>query len=319
MSLIIGNSSDVYYINHEIHFFEEIWSPSEKARQIDKEQAISLTTRLLTTFHEGYFVNKTLDKYHKEAASMVEHINDTNLTAIKTYESFLYYVTAINHKKMPCEHTPRNLFYASEIIELLPNAKIINMIRDPRDVVLSQKYKWKIRFLGAKNIPLREALRAYINYHPITISKLWNSSIKAAMRLEDHPNFLSIRFEDVIESPEKTVSDVCDFLNIPFSRQLLEVPLAAPSREPSAHDKKGIRKKSNSWRSGEISDTEVFICQKITSAYMDRYGYTFAPIKPNIFSLVIFAFTFPVKLFISLMANLGRTKNLALTIKRRLF
>lgn len=46
------------------------------------------------------------------------------------------------------------------------------MVRDPRDVLLSQKYKWKIRFLGANNIPYREVLRCWANYHPIAIAKL---------------------------------------------------------------------------------------------------------------------------------------------------
>ena len=44
------------------------------------------------------------------------------------------------------------------------------MIRDPRDVMLSQKNKWKRRFLGAKQIPLREVVRSYVNYNPILIS-----------------------------------------------------------------------------------------------------------------------------------------------------
>nr|MCR5854169.1 sulfotransferase [Thermodesulfobacteriota bacterium] len=95
------------------------------------------------------------------------------------YKFFLYYETKKNKKEIPCEQTPRNLYYLKEIFENVPEAKVIYMLRDPRAVLLSQKNKWKMKFLGHKNMPLKEALRSWINYHPYTISKLWNSASKA--------------------------------------------------------------------------------------------------------------------------------------------
>ena len=51
------------------------------------------------------------------------------------------------------------------------------MVRDPRDVLLSQKNKWKRKFLGANDIPFFELLRARFNYHPYTISKMWKTAV----------------------------------------------------------------------------------------------------------------------------------------------
>ena len=75
-------------------------------------------------------------------------------------------------------------------------------MRDPRDVLLSQKLKWKRRYLGAKSIPLREAIRSRINYHPIIISKLWNSSIRLLDRLPADVRIHKICFEELLRKPD---------------------------------------------------------------------------------------------------------------------
>ena len=60
------------------------------------------------------------------------------------------------------------------------------MVGDQRDVLLSQKNKWKRRFLGSSSIPLSEAIRSYINYHPILTAKVWNSSLKYSAEFKDN-------------------------------------------------------------------------------------------------------------------------------------
>jgi hypothetical protein len=52
------------------------------------------------------------------------------------------------------------------------------MIRDPRDVLLSQKGKWKRRTLGAKNIPRKE-------YFVLGLITIPSSSVNSGMLLFD--------------------------------------------------------------------------------------------------------------------------------------
>ena len=49
------------------------------------------------------------------------------------------------------------MYYLENILSYFPNAKVINMVRGQRDVLLSQKDKWKKKFLGTLKIPLSEA------------------------------------------------------------------------------------------------------------------------------------------------------------------
>ena len=56
------------------------------------------------------------------------------------------------------------------------------MVRDPRAVILSQRGKWTVaKKLG---LPLKEIIRSFFNYHPITMSILWNKAISAGFSSE---------------------------------------------------------------------------------------------------------------------------------------
>ena len=220
---------------------------------------------------------------------------------------------------IPCDQTPRNVFYAREILELYPDARIVNMVRDPRDVLLSQKRKWRRRFLGAKGIPLSEALRSWVNYHPITISKLWNASISAASSVAGEGRTYSIRFEDLLADPEGTVREVCDFISIPFSAGMLAVPQVGSSSGQDHRGQAGVDPgKAGSWRKGGLSPTEVFLCQRVAGRLMKSHGYVPVPIAPSPLRTVWSILSLPVRLVLALILNLRRMRNIRETIKRRL-
>ena len=112
---------------------------------------------------------------------------------------------------------------------MFPDAVVINIVRDPRDVLLSQKNKWHRRFLGARNIPLTEAIRAWANYHPYTIARLWVAAVRTAMRYVGHPRFVSIRYEDLLKQPEETIRSLCSVTGLAFTEEMLDVPQVGSS------------------------------------------------------------------------------------------
>ena len=189
------------------------------------------------------------------------------------------------------------------------------MVRDNRDVLLSQKNKWKRKFLGAKKIPLFESIRSFFNYHPFTTSFLWKSSLKLTDEFKDHPRLKIIRFEDFLTSPEKQCKDMCDFLSIEFNDCMLAVPNIGSSTE---YDKSKLSIDSTKvfkWRKGGLNNAEIFITQFLSNTYMKKYGYEkknflFPPLGV-LFYLVIF----PVKSFFAFFFNFGRLASFITLIK----
>jgi hypothetical protein len=314
---ILGLNPNIFTFE-ELHFFENLWTSEEQDLVFSEERAEQLAARLLCIQENDYVNQNNFQDFSVEAREIISQVSKNKLNSLEIFKTFLQYVVSKNNKIIPCEQTPRNVFYISEILESYPESRIINMIRDPRDVLLSQKYKWRLRFLGAKNIPYHEAFRSWCNYHPITISKLWNASINAANKFEHHPRFCTVRFEDLVTNPENTMQEICNFVEIDFQKEMLKVSQNS-SHKKRTQELKGIDPNATGrWKGGGLSDNEIFLCQQIARDNMNIHNYSSLSIKPIILSLYLSYFSFPVKLLLSLMLNLNRTQNIVNAVKRRL-
>jgi Sulfotransferase family len=100
------------------------------------------------------------------------------------------------------EKTPGNIAHADRIWAAWPDAKIVHIIRDPRDVFASlvEAKKWD----SAEEFADR-----------------WVSTIGRGLRLKGEINpsaqsYLAIRYEDLIAAPEQTMQRVTDFIDEPW-------------------------------------------------------------------------------------------------------
>ena len=172
------------------------------------------------------------------------------------------------------------------MLKAFPDAKFIHMVRDSRDVLLSQKNKWKRRFLGASKIPLKEAIRSYMNYHPITSAKFWKSAVEHGGKMENHPRVLQVKFEDVLMHSEKEIKTICEFLGLEFEEKIMAVPNIGSSTE---EDKEGELKidqsKISKWKKGGLNNAEIFLAQ-LMNLIIQKADALFKSLPENIRMLV---------------------------------
>ena len=321
MGRIFGKHPSVYTFG-ELHFFGQLCAPPFSAK-IDKKEIEKLASQLFCIQREGYRTYGNPRRFLSEAQTFLAGLTAYPDTSVALFETFLRYESTKNDRTIPCDQTPRNVFYISDILELYPEARIINMIRDPRDVLLSQKRRWKRRFLGGSSIPIKEMLRDWVNYHPITISHIWHTAINAADRFVQHERVVSIYFEELLNHPEKTVKSLCDFVGITYTDEMLQVPQVGSSVGEDQPQQLGINPhRAHSWRNdattGELSSAEIYLNQKINAALMKKHSYGLVSIRPNIASLMLHLLTFPMKLTGAFLFNLDRMKNIRETLKRRI-
>ena len=316
VSKILGKNKLIYGFK-ELHFFEQLWYPGKNADKLTKEEAIELFSELISLQRQGSYANRTPKKFYEEARNYFQSRIYEPVAAPHIFMHYLLYESRLHNKQIPCEQTPRNLFFIDEILSYYPDAKIVCMMRDVRDVLLSQKYKWKLRSMGYKGMPIKEVIRAWFNYHPITTSKLWNSCAEEIINSMAKKNVYLLRFEELLKNPEQKIKELCDFLNVEFHQSMLLIPRVGSSLP---HDQKGLGIDKN--RTGhflkELTSTEIYLCQKITAQYMKKFSYENVPVQPNFFSLILFWISFPIKLFFALLLNIQRSKNLLSSIRRRL-
>ena len=321
MGRILGKHPSVYTFG-ELHFFGQLCAPpfSSESR---KEEIEEVASQLYCIQQEGYRTHGNPRRFLNEARTFLEGLTTYPKTQAALFEAFLRYEAAENGGTIPCDQTPRNVFYIADILELYPKARIINMIRDPRDVLLSQKRKWKRRFLGGSDMPMKETFRDWMNYHPITISHIWRTAVTAAEQFLQHERVTSIYFEELLVHPEATIKDLCDFTDITYMHEMLQIPQVGSSVADDQPQELGINPhRAHSWYSetmrGELSSSEVYLNQTITAVLMKKHNYNPVSIQPNVVSLMLHLLTFPVKLVGAFFFNLDRMKNILQTLKRRL-
>src|SRR5690606_2742984 len=109
MLRILNNHPDVFVLN-ELHFFEQLWSPSDKDKVLSSTEAIDLSSRLIYVQKEGYTGEMDAQRYIADAKALVKSMDATPLKPHLLYAALMWKVALEEGKQIPCEKTPQNVF-----------------------------------------------------------------------------------------------------------------------------------------------------------------------------------------------------------------
>tara|TARA_B100000401_G_scaffold425364_1_gene355000 strand:+ start:523 stop:1530 length:1008 start_codon:yes stop_codon:yes gene_type:complete len=313
MGRILNNHHKVHTFK-ELHFFGTLWS-QDSDLSLSKRQQNQLLSKLLCIEERGIFNQKNMEYYEEIAEKL---LNGKDYDSIELYKFFLNYVTAKNNSSISCEQTPKNLYYIDSILKYFPDAKIINLVRDQRDVLLSQKNKWKRKFLGAKKIPFTESIRSFINYHPIITSKIWTTSLTYTSRYLACSNLKVVKYEELLLEPEKNIMDLCSFLGIEFNKSMLKIPLVGSSTSRDSEENFIDKTKIKKWKKGGLNSAEIYLSQLVSERMMNFFDYKLKRYSFPPLLVIFYILTLPIHIFFSFLINLHRMKNIVEVLKRRL-
>jgi len=154
--------------------------------------------------------------------------------------------------------------YADRIFESFPHARIIHMVRDPRDRYASVLARWKVR-RGGVGAGMGE----------------WLESIRhAESNVERWPSQCTImRYEDLVAAPEAEMERICAFIAEPYVPEMLTMSGADRFRNEGANSSYGrrptgaISTSSIGKYAKVLSDRQVRYVERIAEAEMRRYAY----------------------------------------------
>lgn len=118
-------------------------------------------------------------------------------------------------KRHWCEKTPHNILSPYPRL-LFPQCKVVHILRDPRDVIASiasGEHEW-----GTKTVA--DAIRWTAEFY-----RRW---LDLAAAYQSDPNYFCIRFEGLVERPERTLRDLCRFLGVEYDPAMCGVELNRP-------------------------------------------------------------------------------------------
>ena len=163
-------------------------------------------------------------------------------------------------------HTER---YADRVFACFSGARILHMIRDPRDRYASSLKRWKSNRGGVGSA-----------------TAAWVASVRLGERIQlRHPDrFRIVRYETLAHEPEGTLRELCGFIDEPYDPAMLEMGGASDFREAGGNSSFGR------FASGQIStssiggyrkvlnESQVAFIQRLAAASMANHGYDPSPI-----------------------------------------
>jgi len=131
-------------------------------------------------------------------------------------ESFLLPLADRLECKLLSEKTPANVLIFSELLDLLPGARFIHVVRDPRATIASmltvgqraKRQGWKTQDYTHRVSPAIRLVRRSLNAGFVASRK-------------DPRRVLTLTYEELVSAPESETQKICDFLGIEWSKQMM--------------------------------------------------------------------------------------------------
>ncbi len=166
--------------------------------------------------------------------------------------------------------------YADPIFAAYPDAKMIHMIRDPRD-----------RF--EDSMIARQHRTSKVGWD---IARWLYSTRLAKRNQQRYPDrYKIVRYEALASQPEETLREVCHFLNEEFSPGLLTMENAIRFGENDGHGASELQSNAAS-RNGEVpaamTRREVAFMQTYAGRELMAWGYRLRPIQFSLADQVMF-------------------------------
>lgn len=177
----------------------------------------------------------------------------------------LYALYAAEHGKARAgDKTPAHVMNIELLARSFPNARILHIVRDGRDVVPSiLEMHFGPDHFGAATLFWRDRV----------------SRGRAGGRAVGPDRYREIRYEDLVADPAAVLTEVCDFFALPFDPAMLEYHTRADDVLDGlrfTHHVQGIRRPPvaavRDWRQ-TMPDREVQLFEALAGDLLDELGY----------------------------------------------
>lgn len=112
-----------------------------------------------------------------------------------------WHLTQDKQKTIWIEKTPANACNFGDFLDEFPKGKVIHITRDPLDTIAS--------LVG----------RGYSTYYAVGIYLINTAS---GLTHQQSPRSITVKYEDLVQSPKATLTSLCQYLEIPFYDYILQ-------------------------------------------------------------------------------------------------
>jgi hypothetical protein len=180
------------------------------------------------------------------------------------------YTASIAPPKLWVEKTPLNEAGMDHAWKLWPAAKLIYMVRDPRDVFCSYNSKRRVRARSEMSVE---------DYQSMVRSSLigWNQAVREAPLQS-----CLLRYEDLVTRPEREMRRIASFLRVPYRKTLVQPTRVGQTWGGNSMHNDGFAGISASsvgiFRT--LPNDQVREIERVAAPMLQRFGYNFDSTSP---------------------------------------
>lgn len=203
-----------------------------------------------------------LDRLQKQLKEKLLSQAEKSLDLKKLYKCFI--LNFSKDKIFVGDKDPRLIEFMEFIDSLVETAYIVHIIRDPRDIIASKKKAdWSKHYSIYRHI--------FASMVQPRLAQIFSSKVS---------NYFELRYEDLINNPEKQLRSIMNFLGLDYEDKMLNFSAAAQSLV--AQDEMSWKKEtlgpllSDNTGKGqkELSFYEVYLIEKLCQESFKRNSYS---------------------------------------------
>ncbi len=257
MTLLNGHSKIAF--TPETHFLRYYLGTAEIQAGIEQRGALAFQQLLET---DSYFQRLNIPA---EELLQPYLLGQAPFDLVRVYQQVLQQYLDRKGKQTIGDKDPRYLDYLDRIAALFPQAKIIHIYRDPRDVVLSKtKADWS-------------AHRPY--WLNAMISQIQIQEGRKRGQALFGEQYYELAYEELVTKPEQTLTKLLTFLGLSFEPEMLHLEQSAQELVDSSEIQwKGntfrpmLKENTQKWRTA-LRAEQFTIIENICSEWFIKLGY----------------------------------------------
>ena len=144
----------------EIHFFDQFQAVSTEQSPLTRAEAERIADRLLHHALDGFYRPHGAGEHARAASEIVATLSGS-IDSTDVYRRVLRHCAG--DRRWVIDKTPRYVTLIPEILATLPDALMVVITRDPRDVLLSQKHWYRALWEAREEVTRGIAVRHFLS------------------------------------------------------------------------------------------------------------------------------------------------------------
>ena len=248
------------FIPEETHFMSLLWQHRRKMSSLQSDRGWQAAKKAIEKRCATAGIAFVPDRFETLTESAPRHY----ATLLSAWLRMAAEAAAGSDGPVPTvigEKSPTHTGFVLELLAMMPNSAVVHIVRDPRDVAVSQHEAWNAAAMSAA-VRWRLDQKRQADYEALV-----------------HPSrFATVRYEDLVTDPEPQLRRVCGVLGVEFSDPMLK-PHEREHRGFTDHEPHKHRtlepvtsQRIGRYR-GTLSRRAISAIEHTCGEHMDRLGY----------------------------------------------